>query len=131
MTNQTQKRIVKDLQGSTYVLLEKIGEGGQGTVLKTDQVNLVVKITNVLPEIQLKEVRKQFKHVMRLPLRDLKIALPLSLLTLKNRAGYVMELMDGLEPLSAQIERIYNLDGQLDIIKYRDTGSFARRLLIL
>ena len=60
MTNQTQKRIVKDLQGSTYVLLEKIGEGGQGTVLKTDQVNLVVKITNVLPEIQLKEVRKQF-----------------------------------------------------------------------
>ena len=131
MTNQTQKRIVKDLQGSTYVLLEKIGEGGQGTVLKTDQVNLVVKITNVLPEIQLKEVRKQFKHVMRLPLRELKIALPLSLLTLKNRAGYVMELMDGLEPLSAQIERIYNLDGQLDIIKYRDTGSFARRLLIL
>ena len=87
MTNQTQKRIVKDLQGSTYVLLEKIGEGGQGTVLKTDQVNLVVKITNVLPEIQLKEVRKQFKHVMRLPLRDLKIALPLSLLTLKDRAG--------------------------------------------
>jgi hypothetical protein len=42
-----------------------------------------------------------------------------------------MELMDGLEPLSAQIERIYSLDGQLDIIKYRDTGSFARRLLIL
>ena len=64
MTNQTQKRIVKDLQGSTYVLLEKIGEGGQGTVLKTDQVNLVVKITNVLPDAQLKKVRKQFQNVI-------------------------------------------------------------------
>ncbi|MCO8069837.1 protein kinase [Acinetobacter lwoffii] len=131
MTNEKQKRIVNDLQGGTYELLGMIGEGGQGTVLKTDQVNLVVKITNVLPEVQLREVRKQFQNVMRLPLRDLKIALPLSLLTLKNRAGYVMELMDGLEPLSAQIERIYTLEGQLDLIKYRDTGSFARRLLIL
>ncbi|WAU77573.1 protein kinase domain-containing protein [Acinetobacter sp. TR3] len=131
MMNEKQKRIVKDLHGGTYELLGKIGEGGQGTVLKTDRVNLVVKITNVLPEVQLKEVRKQFQNVMRLPLRDLKIALPLSLLTLKNRAGYVMELMDGLEPLSAQIERMYTLEGQLDLIKYRDTGSFARRLLIL
>ena len=131
MTNEKQKLVVKDLHGGTYTLIEKIGEGGQGTVLKTDQANLVVKITNVMPEVQLKEVYKQFKHVMRLPLRDLKIALPLSLLTLKSRAGYVMELMDGLEPLSAQIERIYSLDGQLDSIKYRDTGGFARRLLIL
>lgn len=131
MTNEKQKLIVKDHHGGTYTLIEKIGEGGQGTVLKTEQVNLVVKITNVMPEVQLKEVCKQFKHVMRLPLRDLKIALPLSLLTLKSRAGYVMELMDGLEPLSAQIERIYSLDGQLDTIKYRDTGSFDRRLLIL
>lgn len=122
---------VKDLQGATYTLIEKIGEGGQGTVLKTDHANLVVKITNKLPENQLKEVRKQFQNVMRLPLRELKIALPLSLLQLKNRTGYVMELMGGLESLSSQIERMYTLEGQLDIIKYRDTGSFARRLLIL
>mgnify|MGYP000004559314 FL=1 len=137
MTHEKQKLIVKDFNGGTYTLLEVIGEGGQGTVQRTDQVNLVAKITNLLPDVQLKEVRKQFKHVMRLPIRDLKIALPLSLLDLENHskfnnhAGYVMELMDGLEPLSAQIERIYSLDGQLDIIKYRDTGSFARRLLIL
>ena len=109
--------IVKDLQGATYTLTEKIGEGGQGTVLKTDHANLVVKITNKLSEGQLKEVRKQFQNVMRLPLRDLKIALPLSLLQLKNRTGYVMELMDGLEPLSSQIERMYTPEGQLDIIK--------------
>ena len=123
--------IVKDLHGAIYTLIEKIGEGGQGTVLKTDHANLVVKITNTLSEGQLKEVRKQFQNVMRLPLRDLKIALPLSLLQLKNRTGYVMELMDGLEPLSSQIERMYTPEGQLDIIKYRDTGSFSRRLLIL
>ena len=137
MTHEKQKLIVKDFNGGTYTLLEVIGEGGQGTVQRTDQVNLVAKITNLLPDVQLKEIRKQFKHVMRLPIRDLKIALPLSLLDLENHskfnnhAGYVMELMDGLESLSAQIERIYSLDGQLDIIKYRDTGSFARRLLIL
>ncbi|WP_370686741.1 protein kinase domain-containing protein [Acinetobacter harbinensis] len=131
MINEKQKLIVNDLHGGAYKLLEKIGEGGQGTVFETDQVNLVVKITNALPDAQLKEVRKQFQNVMRLPLRDLKIALPLSLLKLKNHAGYVMELMDGLESLSSQIESMYTPKGQLDIIKYRDTGSFARRLLIL
>ena len=64
MTNEKQKRIVNDLQGGTYELLGRIGEGGQGTVLKTDQVNLVVKITNVLPDAQLKKVRKQFQNVI-------------------------------------------------------------------
>lgn len=44
----TKQIIVKDLQGATYTLTEKIGEGGQGTVLKTDHANLVVKITNKL-----------------------------------------------------------------------------------
>ena len=66
MTNEKQKRIVNDLQGGTYELLGRIGEGGQGTVLKTDQVNLVVKITNVLPEVQLREerwIRKFEQHL--------------------------------------------------------------------
>ncbi|MFX5413969.1 hypothetical protein ABTD17_08955 [Acinetobacter baumannii] len=65
MTHEKQKLIVKDFNGGTYTLLEVIGEGGQGTVQRTDQVNLVAKITNLLPDVQLKEIRKQFKHVMR------------------------------------------------------------------
>jgi hypothetical protein len=70
----------KDLHGGTYTTRSNWRRWSRDS-LKTDQVNLVAKITNLLPDVQLKEVRKQFKHVMRLPLRDLKIALPLSLLT--------------------------------------------------
>lgn len=69
---------------------------------------------------------------MRLPLRDLKIALPLSLLQSKNVQGaYVMELMDGLESLSTQIENIQKNGQQLDMFLYRDTDGFGRRLQIL
>ena len=50
--HEKQDEIVNDLHGGMYTLLEVIGEGGQGTVQKTDQVNLVAKITNLLPDVQ-------------------------------------------------------------------------------
>lgn len=130
MENEQKRKIVQDMQGATYTLIEKIGEGGQGMVLKTDHPNIVVKISMPL-EKEVEHARNQIKKIMRLPLRDLKIALPLTLLQLKKRVGYVMELMDGLEPLSVQIERIYNENSQLDLERYRDSGSFERRLLLL
>jgi hypothetical protein len=74
MTNEKQKRIVKTSRRYVYTTRSNWRRWSRDS-LKTDQVNLVVKITNVLPDVQLKEVRKQFKHVMRLPIRDLKIAL--------------------------------------------------------
>lgn len=133
MTTDTNKaQIVTDHRGTSYSLVKKIGEGGQGMVLMTNQQQLVVKISNpYLNHNQLMDDLNQIQNVMRLPLRDLKIALPLSLLQLKNRVGYVMELMDGLESLGTQIEKIQNNTQQLDILTYRDTGSFGRRLHIL
>ena len=138
MTHEKQKLIVKDFNGGTYTLLEVIGEGGQGTVQRTDQVNLVAKITNLLPDVQLKEIRKQFKHVMRLPIRDLKIALPLSLLDLENHskfnnhAGYVMELMDGLVPMTELMQVATDaLMSDEGLSGYVKTGGLLRRLKML
>ncbi len=131
MTTDSKKtQTVTDYHGTSYSLVKKIGEGGQGMVLTTNHPNLVVKVSNAYTnEMQLKDDLAQIQTVMRLPLRDLKIALPLSLLKFKNRVGYVMELMDGLASLSSQIERIQN--NATDTILYRDTGSFGRRLQIL
>lgn len=132
MTDTKRAQIVTDDHGTSYSLIAKIGEGGQGKVLTTNHNNLIVKISDHYSnnEQRINDLA-QISNVMRLPLRDLKIALPLCLLRLKNRTGYVMELMDGLESLSSQIERIYNSNAQLNIEIYRDTGSFGRRLHIL
>ena len=75
MENEQKRKIVQDMQGATYTLIEKIGEGGQGMVLKTDHPNIVVKISMPL-EKEVEHARNQIKKIMRLPLRDLKIALP-------------------------------------------------------
>jgi hypothetical protein len=79
---------------------------GAGEVWTTNHTNLVVKLSNSYTNraLLINHVQ-QVQNVMRLPLRDLKIALPLSLLQSEN-GGYVMELMDGLESLSTQIENI-------------------------
>jgi serine/threonine protein kinase len=104
---------------------------GAGEVWTTNHTNLVVKLSNSYTNraLLINHVQ-QVQNVMRLPLRDLKIALPLSLLQSEN-GGYVMELMDGLESLSTQIENIQKNGQQLDMFLYRDTGSFGRRLQIL
>lgn len=122
---------VVDSFGTKYQLIKSIGEGGQGKVLTTAHPNMLVKISRGIKQQDvLKQRRSQIERVIRSPLRDLRIALPSAVLSLPSQVGYVMELMDGLEPLSEQIERIYTEDG-LSVQKYRDTGSLSRRLLIL
>lgn len=86
MTTDSKKtQTVTDYHGTSYSLVKKIGEGGQGMVLTTNHPNLVVKVSNAYTsEMQLKDDLAQIQTVMRLPLRDLKIALPLSLLKFKT-----------------------------------------------
>lgn len=125
------KQTVFDTQGTSYELDKKIGEGGQGKVISTNHKNLIIKISDAYSsEDKRKQDFIQIQQVSRRPIRDLKIALPIALLKLKNRVGYVMELMDNLESLSYQIERIQS-DNSLDMRVYRDTGGLRRRLSLL
>ena len=130
---QKKPQIVFDSKKTPYTLRQNIGAGGQGMVLTTDQPNIVVKISDPLNETQLTLRRSQIMNVMRANLRDLKIARPLDMLLLKNRIGYVMELMDGLIPLQTVIENaaVINNDGCVDLAAYRSTGGLKRRILIL
>lgn len=130
--NQRKIQTVRDSFNTVYTLLEKIGEGGQGMVLRTDRPNLLVKITPPLSPSHLTQIRKNIRRIMREDLGELKIAIPKAELQLKNRAGYVMEMMDGLQPLQFVIEQSHVLLAEKgDPEGYRASGGLKRRLLIL
>lgn len=139
MTQQQKKtanRKVSDRKGTDYTLTRRIGEGGQGVVCSTDRPGVLVKIAG---KGQTPNERHQWtQHVewlMRQPLDGLHLARPLEIIASPaSITGYIMELMDGLEPLeealksSIQIFR-ENEDDQLE--GYRKTGGLKRRLLLL
>lgn len=97
------KRLVQDQFGAEYECLSLLGEGGQGKVWKTNHQNTLVK--TFYRRNRDKEER-WFKHVqwvLRQDLEGLSIAAPKALIT-HPVPGYVMELMDGLHPLSVEME---------------------------
>jgi DNA-binding helix-hairpin-helix protein with protein kinase domain len=121
------KRQVFDIHDHSYELIEPIGKGGQGVVWTTNFPNILVKIINKeVVEEKRNRWWRQIQHLMRQPLEGLAIAHPLTLIT-KPRAGYVMELMDGLEPLSKVMQKANDegVDG------YLATGGLQRRLKVL
>ena len=121
------KRQVFDIHDQSYELIEPIGKGGQGVVWTTNFPNVLVKIINKeVAEEKRNRWWRQIQHLMRQPLEGLDIAHPLTLIT-KPRAGYVMELMDGLEPLSNIMQK--SNDERVD--GYLTTGGLQRRLKVL
>lgn len=125
-------KTVKDEFDNVYQLVEPIGEGGQGTVWRTNLPNILIKISNEFgDENELKGRIKQINRIKRTIPEDFKISKPKALLDLKNRVGYVMEMMDGLQPLSQLIESIYDAERKLSTKDYLATGGLYRRLMIL
>ncbi len=125
------KRIVQDQYGASYECPELLGEGGQGKVWKTNHQNTLVK--TFFRKDRDKEER-WFKHVqwvLRQDLEGLAIAAPKALVT-HPVPGYVMELMDGLHPLSNEMERSFTslVEGE-GLTGYLRTGGLKRRLLML
>jgi serine/threonine protein kinase len=123
----SKKRLVFDIHDHPYELIEQIGKGGQGVVWTTNFNNILVKIINRdVAEEKRNRWWFQIQRLMRLPLDGLPIAHPVALIT-KPRAGYVMELMNGLEPLSNLMQKT-NDEG---VEGYLKTGGLQRRLKLL
>lgn len=126
---------VWDGRGAVYELGEKLAEGGQGIVVTTRaDARLLVKVSkwpNAHPESL--EWQRQIERVHRLPIteNDLPIAMPRALIV-KPRAGYVMELMDGLVPLEQLLTQAQQafLDGE-GLSGYLASGGLRRRLRLL
>jgi DNA-binding helix-hairpin-helix protein with protein kinase domain len=126
---------VWDDRGTAYELGVKVAEGGQGIVLTTRaDARLLVKVSK-WPNTEPKTLdwRRQIEQVHRLPITEnkLPIAMPKALIV-KPRAGYVMELMDGLMPLEELLKEAQQafLDGD-GLSGYLASGGLRRRLRLL
>ncbi|WP_064604478.1 protein kinase domain-containing protein [Photobacterium sp. J15] len=132
---KTGNRKVIDRKGTVYTLVDKVGQGGQGIVCKTDLPGVLVKINQ---EAKLEKRKAWSRHIswlMRQDLDGLHIARPLEVLMKPaSVSGYVMELMDGLESLENSLEKSQlslaeNEDDPLN--GYNQTGGLKRRLCLL
>jgi DNA-binding helix-hairpin-helix protein with protein kinase domain len=129
---QAGNRTVWDAKETRYDLTGKIGEGGQGMVCTTQYANVLVKVSKrATKDPRTIEWFKHISWIARQPLDGLHIARPQSLIV-KPRLGYVMELMDGLEPMKLMLES--SLTGLRDgngVSTYLQSGGMSRRIRIL
>jgi len=82
-----------------------LGQGGQGVVFRTKDPDLAIKLVTdeggnpVIDEESVEKYSKRYKSVRLLPLpENMNISVPAALL--QNKAGYVMQLLSEMAPLS-------------------------------
>jgi len=127
------KQIVRDTQGIEYELTERLGEGGQGVVCRTSYPGVLVKVSRA--PLADARVQSWFRHVCwvaRQPLAGLHIAAPVALIDNKHNPGYVMEVMDGMEPIAQMMEQSTQaLREGGGFSQYAASGGIARRVRLL
>ena len=128
------KQRVQDEFGGIYELKSKLAEGGQGIVLSTDFQNLLVKVSRWPDgDPRTQAWRKQVEALQRMPVVDegLPVVMPKARIV-KPRAGYVMELVDGLIPLELLLkESIESFASGMGLQGFVSSGGLARRLRVL
>lgn len=132
-TPETPKKnkTVLDQHGQSYELTGRIGAGGQGTVYTTNYPNVLVKISRATTEEKRASWENKIRALMRQPLEGLPIAHPQALIT-QPQLGYVMELMDGLTPITKLMEVATDaLMSDEGLSGYVKTGGLLRRLKML
>jgi serine/threonine protein kinase len=123
-------RTVLDQHGQSYELTGRIGEGGQGSSARPTTPTFSSKLRATTEEKRASWTNK-IRALMRQPLEGLPIAHPLALIT-QPQPGYVMELMDGLAPMTELMQvatdALMSDDGLSGYVK---TGGLLRRLKML
>ena len=126
---------VKDVKGNVIYLDRILGQGGQGTVCRSLDKNLAVKfLTKDNKVICNERLYETFKEkvdevsIMRLD-EDIHLCKPEVMLE-KPYCGYVMMLLNGLEPIN---NLIYNPNSDNISMNqfYIETGSLKKRLEVL
>jgi serine/threonine protein kinase len=135
--------VVRDQFGNHHRLAGEISRGGQGAVYRTTDPDIAVKLTFEANQV----VRRKISNIRCLPFPDnVQVSLPLAVL--KDRGGYVMRLLDGMESF-----RCFDLTGDkraivskqetpvwlsgVDeytrdlLLHYANSGSTRRRLEVL
>jgi len=127
------KRVICDTNGIEHELVERLGEGGQGVVFRTRDPGVLLKLSKVgLADARVQSWFRHVSWVARQPLAGLHVAVPVALVDNRHNPGYVMELMDGMEPLGRMLDEAAQAlqeGGGLD--SYRASGGVARRMRLL
>lgn len=131
MASTTTPRVTKsvlDTRGSRYELMGEISRGGQGVVYRTHLPQVLVKGFTNKDEQARNRWRTRIEWLIRQNLSDLKLARPLAQLA-EPRAGYVMELMDGLVSLESVLASFVSAEEPAK--DYLAQGGLRRRVRIL
>ncbi|KQV83930.1 hypothetical protein ASD15_30865 [Massilia sp. Root351] len=122
-----------DTNGIEHELIERLGEGGQGVVFRTRDPGVLLKLSKVgLADARVQSWFHHVSWVARQPLTGLQIAVPVALIDNRHNPGYVMELMDGMEPLGRMLEQAAQaLQEGEGLDSYRASGGVARRVRLL
>ena len=142
-----------DEYGNTHCIKDELGRGGQGVVYNTEDGDVVIKeaLKNdkiIEDDSEIQKFHRKVKNIKFKPIPfDIEIARPLALL--KNRAGYIMKMLNKMKPLKelfptlVSIEKLENIktpdflrsmdneEGKKILSYYFDTGGLRKRLKIL
>ena len=124
--SETPAEVVDD-DGRVWRLDRRLGTGGQGDVYSVPSQPLAVKVLHDDNPVARAALQDRLRAVRRLPLQDIPIASPLVLLA-RPHTGYVMKLIDGVQPL----DDLRPSPRVADVAQwYFDTGGLRRRLRVL
>lgn len=136
----------QDEYGYLHTTKAILGQGGQGIVYRTHDVDLAIKLPLKGGEPlnhphDIRQAKKSFNRLKYLPLETLKISTPIALLEQEfiaespiNTTGYIMRLMADMRPFSDFIfgEQTPQDIKMLEIPNYlQDTFAFANNMDIL
>ena len=143
-------RPLVDEYGNFHYLADELARGGQGVVHRTTDADLAIKqpLDASGAQDRRTDLRERFQNIRLLPLPPrIPISLPLAIL--RGEPGYVMRLLNGLQPFSVfdlngrtretlgdvtlppWLAAVPDRDMALRLLHYANTGASRRRLFAL